>query len=150
MSLLSHYIRDIQYPILFSNTYVYHIECSRVCGTLPLINRGEHKTFHDIIRQAQLFYDRGNIISCNLITEFRAFYATRTNFNYDDVHLSTGDLFPGSFWNSYWEYLERYSEARRTLDELRATEDPLLHFLSLRQAAARHSPSSLLLLSVSY
>jgi len=64
--------------------------------------------------------------------------------------LSTGDLFPGPFWNSYWEYLEKYSEARRTLDELRATEDPLLHFLSLRQAAARHSPLSLLLLPVSY
>ncbi|KZC09720.1 hypothetical protein WN55_00855 [Dufourea novaeangliae] len=56
------------------------------------------------------------------------------------------DLFPGSFWNSYWEYLESYGEARRILDELRASEDPLLHFLGLRQAAARHSPSSLLLL----
>lgn len=75
---------------------------------------------------------------------------TRTDFNYDRRRaLPTGDLFPGTFWSSYWEYLERYSEARRTLDELRATEDPLLHFLRVRQAAARHSPSSLLLLPVS-
>ena len=63
--------------------------------------------------------------------------------------VSPGDLFPASFWNSYWEYLESYGEARRILDELRAFEDPLLHFLGLRQAAARHSPSSLLLLPVS-
>ena len=64
--------------------------------------------------------------------------------------VSPGDLFPASFWNSYWEYLESYGEARRILDELRAFEDPLLHFLGLRQAAARHSPSSLLLLPVSH
>ncbi|XP_050577156.1 uncharacterized protein LOC126915954 isoform X1 [Bombus affinis] len=69
--------------------------------------------------------------------------------NWDGGTFKSGDLFPGSFWNSYWEYLESYGEARRILDELRASEDPLLHFLSLRQAAARHSPSSLLLLPVS-
>ncbi|XP_076380789.1 uncharacterized protein LOC117220279 isoform X2 [Megalopta genalis] len=69
--------------------------------------------------------------------------------NWDGDTFKSGDLFPGSFWNSYWEYLESYGEARRILDELRAAEDPLLHFLGLRQAAARHSPSSLLLLPVS-
>nr|XP_033325995.1 rho GTPase-activating protein 20-like isoform X1 [Megalopta genalis] len=68
--------------------------------------------------------------------------------NWDGDTFKSGDLFPGSFWNSYWEYLESYGEARRILDELRAAEDPLLHFLGLRQAAARHSPSSLLLLPV--
>ncbi|XP_017885850.1 uncharacterized protein LOC108628438 isoform X2 [Ceratina calcarata] len=67
---------------------------------------------------------------------------------WDGDTFKPSDLFPGSFWNAYWEYLESYSEARRILDELRATEDPLLHFLSLRQAAARHSPASLLLLPV--
>ncbi|XP_011493806.1 PREDICTED: uncharacterized protein LOC105359030 [Ceratosolen solmsi marchali] len=60
--------------------------------------------------------------------------------------LLPGDLFPTSFWDAYWLYLVSYAEARRTLEELRANEDPLLHFLRLRQAAARHSPSSLLLL----
>ncbi|XP_015431576.1 PREDICTED: uncharacterized protein LOC107187899 isoform X1 [Dufourea novaeangliae] len=68
--------------------------------------------------------------------------------NWDGGTFKSSDLFPGSFWNSYWEYLESYGEARRILDELRASEDPLLHFLGLRQAAARHSPSSLLLLPV--
>lgn len=62
---------------------------------------------------------------------------------------SAGDLFPSSFWEAYWEYLEQYSVARRTLDQLQATEDPLMNFFRLRQAAARHSPSSLLLLPVS-
>ncbi|XP_061928583.1 uncharacterized protein LOC133665801 isoform X2 [Apis cerana] len=66
--------------------------------------------------------------------------------NWDGGTFKSSDLFPASFWNSYWEYLESYGEARRILDELRAFEDPLLHFLGLRQAAARHSPSSLLLL----
>ncbi|XP_054008638.1 rho GTPase-activating protein 20-like isoform X2 [Hylaeus anthracinus] len=68
--------------------------------------------------------------------------------NWDASTFKSSDLFPGSFWNSYWEYLESYGEARRILDELRASEDPLLHFLSLRQAAARHSPTTLLLLPV--
>lgn len=65
------------------------------------------------------------------------------------MFLPTGELFPASFWLSYWEYLEAYVEARRTLDALRAVADPLLDFLRLKQAAARHSPSALLLLPVS-
>ncbi|XP_023290354.1 uncharacterized protein LOC111674374 [Orussus abietinus] len=69
--------------------------------------------------------------------------------NWDAGTFKPSELFPPSFWESYWEYLEKYAEARRTLDQLRASEDPLLHFLRLRQAAARHSPSSLLLLPVS-
>ncbi|XP_014298945.1 rho GTPase-activating protein 20 isoform X2 [Microplitis demolitor] len=60
----------------------------------------------------------------------------------------SSELFPASFWLSYWEYLEAYVEARRTLDALRAVADPLLDFLRLKQAAARHSPSALLLLPV--
>ncbi|KAJ8681028.1 hypothetical protein QAD02_016815, partial [Eretmocerus hayati] len=66
--------------------------------------------------------------------------------NWDGETFKPGELFPGRFWSSYWHYLESYSEARRCLDELRANDDPLLRFLRLRQAAARHSPSSLLLL----
>ncbi|XP_058808892.1 uncharacterized protein LOC131674312 [Phymastichus coffea] len=66
--------------------------------------------------------------------------------NWDAEAFKPGELFPTSFWDAYWSYLEGYAEARRTLDELQANEDPLLRFLGLRQAAARHSPSSLLLL----
>ncbi|CAB0031000.1 unnamed protein product [Trichogramma brassicae] len=63
--------------------------------------------------------------------------------------LSKGDLFPASLWSAYWAYLERYAEARRTLDQLEAEDGPLLHFLEQRQAAAKYSPSALLLLPVS-
>ncbi|XP_025269720.1 uncharacterized protein LOC105254643 isoform X1 [Camponotus floridanus] len=96
--------------------------------------------FHDVIFQPLADLSRVSAEHCQRIRGILE--------NWDSSTFKSSDLFPGSFWNSYWEYLERYSEARRTLDELRATEDPLLHFLSLRQAAARHSPSSLLLLPV--
>ncbi|XP_020286979.1 rho GTPase-activating protein 20-like isoform X2 [Pseudomyrmex gracilis] len=96
--------------------------------------------FHDVIFQPIADLSRISAEHCQRIRGALE--------NWDGDAFKPSDLFPGSFWNSYWEYLERYSEARRTLDELRATEDPLLHFLSLRQAAARHSPLSLLLLPV--
>ncbi|XP_072755151.1 uncharacterized protein [Anoplolepis gracilipes] len=97
--------------------------------------------FHDVIFQPLADLSRVSAEHCQRIRGILE--------NWDGGAFKHSDLFPGTFWNSYWEYLERYSEARRTLDELRATEDPLLHFLSLRQAAARHSPLSLLLLPVS-
>ncbi|XP_036142198.1 rho GTPase-activating protein 20 isoform X2 [Monomorium pharaonis] len=96
--------------------------------------------FHDVIFQPLADLSRVSAEHCQRIR--------RALENWDGSAFKSSDLFPGPFWNSYWEYLEKYSEARRTLDELRATEDPLLHFLSLRQAAARHSPLSLLLLPV--
>ncbi|XP_018054483.1 PREDICTED: rho GTPase-activating protein 20-like isoform X1 [Atta colombica] len=96
--------------------------------------------FHDVIFQPFADLSRVSAEHCQRIRGALE--------NWDGGAFKTSDLFPGPFWNSYWEYLEKYSEARRTLDELRAAEDPLLHFLSLRQAAARHSPLSLLLLPV--
>ncbi|XP_071856263.1 uncharacterized protein isoform X1 [Bombus fervidus] len=97
--------------------------------------------FHDVIFQP--------LADLSVVTSEHCQRIRTALENWDGGTFKSGDLFPGSFWNSYWEYLESYGEARRILDELRASEDPLLHFLSLRQAAARHSPSSLLLLPVS-
>ncbi|XP_068968875.1 uncharacterized protein [Bombus flavifrons] len=96
--------------------------------------------FHDVIFQP--------LADLSVVTSEHCQRIRTALENWDGGTFKSGDLFPGSFWNSYWEYLESYGEARRILDELRASEDPLLHFLSLRQAAARHSPSSLLLLPV--
>ncbi|RLU18558.1 hypothetical protein DMN91_008915 [Ooceraea biroi] len=102
----------------------------------PLAQR--YPEFHDVIFQPIADLSRVSAEHCQRIR--------RALENWDSGAFKSSDLFPGSFWNSYWEYLVRYSEARRTLDELRATEDPLLEFLNLKQAAARHSPLSLLLL----
>ncbi|XP_026827938.1 uncharacterized protein LOC105278915 isoform X3 [Ooceraea biroi] len=104
----------------------------------PLAQR--YPEFHDVIFQPIADLSRVSAEHCQRIR--------RALENWDSGAFKSSDLFPGSFWNSYWEYLVRYSEARRTLDELRATEDPLLEFLNLKQAAARHSPLSLLLLPV--
>ncbi|XP_076279921.1 uncharacterized protein LOC143208836 isoform X2 [Lasioglossum baleicum] len=99
-----------------------------------------HPEFHDVIFQP--------IADLAVVTAEHCQRIRGALENWDGDTFKSGDLFPGSFWSSYWEYLESYGEARRILDELRAAEDPLLHFLALRQAAARHSPSSLLLLPV--
>ncbi|XP_011863427.1 PREDICTED: uncharacterized protein LOC105559611 isoform X3 [Vollenhovia emeryi] len=98
--------------------------------------------FHDVIFQPLADLSRVSAEHCQRIRGVLE--------NWDSGAFKPRDLFPGPFWNSYWEYLDKYSEARRTLDELRATEDPLLHFLSLKQAAARHSPLSLLLLPFAF
>ncbi|XP_076161071.1 uncharacterized protein LOC143143570 isoform X2 [Ptiloglossa arizonensis] len=97
--------------------------------------------FHDVIFQP--------LADLSVVTSEHCQRIRRALENWDGSTFKSSHLFPGSFWNSYWEYLESYGEARRILDELKASEDPLLHFFSLRQAAARHSPSSLLLLPVS-
>ncbi|XP_076161072.1 uncharacterized protein LOC143143570 isoform X3 [Ptiloglossa arizonensis] len=96
--------------------------------------------FHDVIFQP--------LADLSVVTSEHCQRIRRALENWDGSTFKSSHLFPGSFWNSYWEYLESYGEARRILDELKASEDPLLHFFSLRQAAARHSPSSLLLLPV--
>uniref|UniRef100_A0ABD2VXH2 DH domain-containing protein n=1 Tax=Trichogramma kaykai TaxID=54128 RepID=A0ABD2VXH2_9HYME len=69
--------------------------------------------------------------------------------NWPGESFKPSDLFPASLWSAYWAYLERYAEARRTLDRLEAEDSPLLRFLEQRQAAAKYSPSALLLLPVS-
>ncbi|XP_020707117.2 uncharacterized protein LOC105684468 isoform X3 [Athalia rosae] len=99
-----------------------------------------HPEFHDVLFQP--LADLATI-SAELCQRIRG-----TLESWDAENFKPSDLFPSSFWEAYWEYLERYGTARRTLDQLQATEDPLLHFFRLRQAAARHSPSSLLLLPV--
>ncbi|XP_031840965.1 uncharacterized protein LOC116430652 isoform X1 [Nomia melanderi] len=99
-----------------------------------------HPEFHDVIFQP--------LADLAVVTAEHCQRTRRMLENWDANTFKSGDLFPGSFWNSYWEYLESYGEAKRILDELRTAEDPLLHFLALRQAAARHSPSTLLLLPV--
>ncbi|XP_024945741.1 uncharacterized protein LOC107272666 isoform X2 [Cephus cinctus] len=96
--------------------------------------------FHDVIFQPLADLGRVSADLCHRIQ--------RTLENWDAGSFKPRELFPASFWEAHWEYLVRYVEARRILDELRASEDPLLHFLRHRQAAARHSPSSLLLLPV--
>ncbi|XP_032669575.1 uncharacterized protein LOC116843329 isoform X1 [Odontomachus brunneus] len=125
--------------LLHAEEEYHEILCSaKELYARPLARR--YPEFHDVIFQPLADLSRVSAEHCQRIRGALE--------NWDGGAFKPSDLFPGTFWSSYWEYLERYSEARRTLDELRAYEDPLLDFLRLRQAAARHSPSSLLLLPV--
>ncbi|XP_066594917.1 rho GTPase-activating protein 20-like isoform X2 [Prorops nasuta] len=96
--------------------------------------------FHDVIFQPLADLSR---VSLDHLKRIR-----RTLDNWDSDSFESRDLFPETFWNAYWDYLEKYVEARRCLDELRTSEDPLQQFFHSSQAAARHSPLNLLLLPV--
>ncbi|XP_034945775.1 rho GTPase-activating protein 20-like isoform X2 [Chelonus insularis] len=99
-----------------------------------------HPNYHDVIFEP--------LADLAIVSEDLCDRIQKRLDNWNGDKFTPGELFPASFWSSYWKYLEAYVEARRTLDALRAAEDPLLDFLRLRQAAARHSPWTLLLLPV--
>lgn len=78
--------------------FCFAFTASRLCASDGAVNyEGERKTFRRVIWQAQLFYGRRKIVSCNLIMEFGAFSVRQTDFNYGSVRCQQVTYSPARF-----------------------------------------------------